>query len=114
MLFRSCLKHERSETFINLLLDDFHYIEALIRLKRVYVKSELLESQQDSVSKQYKTKLSSLINFVKSWESEIEEWQTEERDREYSEYLSMCEDEDYDQMYRDAFDGNPDAEWNID
>lgn len=114
MPLHTCLKHEGSETFINLLLNDFHYIEALIRLKRVYVKSKLLESLQGVVSKQDKNKISSLINFVKSWESEIEEWQAEERDKEYSEYLSMCEDEDYDQMYRDAFDGNPDAEWNID
>lgn len=114
MPFYTCLKHERSETFSDILVNDFNYIESLIRLKRVYVKSELLKSLQDSVSKQDKNKLSSLISFVKSWESEIEDWQIEEKDREYSEYLSMCEDEDYDQMYRDAFDGNPDAEWNID
>ena len=110
----TCLKHDRSESFSDILVNDFNYIEALIRLKRVYVKSELLESLQDVVSKQDNNKLSSLISFVKSWESEIERWQTEERDREYSEYLSVCEDEDYDQMYRDAFDDNPDAEWNID
>ena len=114
MPLHTCLKHERSETFINLLLNDFHYIEALIRLKRVYVKSKLLESLKGAISKQDKNKISSLINFVKSWESEIEEWQTEERDREYTEYISMCEDEDYDQMYRDAFDGDPEAYWNID
>lgn len=110
----TCLKHDRSESFSDILVNDFNYIEALIRLKRVYVKSELLESLQDSVSSMNKGNLYTLVNFVKSWESEIERWQTEERDREYSEYLLMCEDEDYDQMYRDAFDGNPDAEWNID
>ena len=110
----TCLKHKRFESFTDILVNDFNYIEALIRLKRVYVKSKLLESLQDSVSKNEKYKLSLLISFVKSWESEIDEWQTKERDREYSEYLSMSEDDDYDQMYRDAFDGDSDAEWNID
>lgn len=110
----TCLKHERSKSFAYILANDFNYIEALIRLKRIYVKSEILESLRDSVSESCQNKISSLISFVKLWESEIEEWQAEERDREYFEYLSMNEDEDYDQMYKDAFDGNPDAEWNID
>lgn len=34
--------------------------------------------------------------------------------REYYGGNSNEEDDDYDQMYRDAFDGDPDAEWNID
>ena len=60
----------------------------------------------------------SLIQFVDEWEEEIEEWKNEERERRYSKYRAIQEEEERryfeNEGYRNAFDGDPDAEWNID
>lgn len=62
--------------------------------------------------------MDSLIQSVDEWEKEIEEWKNEENERRYSEYRVIHEEEERryyeNEGYRDAFDGNPDAEWNID
>lgn len=62
--------------------------------------------------------MDSLIQFVDEWEEEIEEWKNEERERRYSKYRAIQEEEERryfeNEGYRNAFDGDPDAEWNID
>lgn len=62
--------------------------------------------------------MDSLIQFVDEWDEEIEEWKNEERERRYSKYRAIQEEEERryfeNEGYRNAFDGDPDAEWNID
>lgn len=66
----------------------------------------------------YAKRMDSLIQFVDEWEEEIEEWKNEERERRYSKYRAIQEEEERryfeNEGYRNAFDGDPDAEWNID
>ena len=107
------LKHGSHKSFKTLIVDDFPYIQGLVKLRRVFVSSDVLRSLLDSISPDYVIELKNLIRFVQAWEDErnhIEELEEYERNQ----HLLLQEEEDYEQMYRDAFDGNPDAEWNID
>lgn len=97
---------------------DFPYIEGLIRLKRIRVLPNVLIALKDVTDPTYSTRIESLIQLAEEWETEIELWENEQRDRRYSEYQTLYEEEEQryyeNEGYRDAFDGNPDAEWNID
>ncbi|MDE6460704.1 MAG: hypothetical protein K2K52_07760, partial [Paramuribaculum sp.] len=107
------LKHGSHKSFKTLIVDDFPYIQGLVKLRRVFVSSDVLRNLLDSISPDYVIELKNLIRFVQAWEDErnhIEELEEYERNQ----HLLLQEDEDYEKMYRDAFDGNPDAEWNID
>ncbi|WP_300969010.1 hypothetical protein [Porphyromonas vaginalis] len=111
--------HKHPETTIKeLFKQDFSYIEGLIRLKRVRVSSDVLIALKDVPKSSYTNRLDTLIQYVEEWENEIKEWENEERERQYSEYLAWQEEEERryyeNEGYRDAFDGNPDAYWNID
>ena len=106
------LKHGNHKTFKTLIVDDFPYIQGLIKLRRLFVKSCVLKKLLNSISPRFIPELEKLIEFVQDWEAERSI--TEElEDNEKKENFLLQEDDDYDQMYRDAFDGNPDAEWNI-
>lgn len=111
--------HKHPEiTIKELFKQDFSYIEGLIRLKRVRVSSDVLIALKDVPKSSYTNRLDTLIQYVEEWENEIKEWENEERERQYSEYLAWQEEEERryyeNEGYRDAFDGNPDAYWNID
>ena len=105
-------------TIKELFEQDFSYIEGLIRLKRVRVSPDVLIALKDVTESAYSTRMDSLIKFVENWETEIEDWENEENERRYSEYRAFQEEEERryyeNEGYRDAFDGDPDAEWNID
>ena len=111
-------KHSERMTIKELLEKDFPYIDGLIRLKRVRVSPNVLRTLKDAPDTQYDQRMDSLIQFVDKWEEEIEEWENEESERRYSEYQAMQEEEERryfeNEGYREAFDGNPEAEWNID
>lgn len=87
-------------------------------MKRVRVSPNVLRTLKDAPDTQYDQRMDSLIQFVDKWEEEIEEWENEESERRYSEYQAMQEEEERryfeNEGYREAFDGNPEAEWNID
>lgn len=111
-------KHTERMTIKELFEQDFSYIEGLIRLKRVRVSPDVLIALKDVTESAYSTRMDSLIKFVENWETEIEDWENEENERRYSEYRAFQEEEERryyeNEGYRDAFDGDPDADWNID
>lgn len=110
----TCLKHERTFTIKELFSNDYEYISGLIKLRRVYIDIKLLESFKGIVDSNYINDFISLVEFVRSWTDKKHEWEAEYEDFIRYEYSSTREQEDYNQLYRDAFDGEPEAEWNID
>lgn len=75
-------------------------------MKRVRVSSDVLITLKDVPEFSYTNRLDSLIQYV-------EEWENEERECQYSEYLALQEEKERryyeNEGYRDAFDGDPDA-----
>ena len=110
----TCLKHERTFTIKELFSNDYRYISWLIKLRRVYIDIKLLESFKETIDSKYIDDFISLVEFVRGWTDKKHEWEAEYKDFMRNEYFSTREQEDYNQLYRDAFEGDPEAEWNID
>ena len=102
----------RALSFEEIIDTDTNYLVALINKRSLYVKQQVIEELKDchSGNKRFLSKLRKIETAINEYNEEIEyfkqaEWDMirEEEDRKWQE-----------EAYRQAFEDDPEAEWNID
>ena len=112
------MTYSNHKTFEELVNYDVDYIKLLIKNGSLYIHSNVFETLRERRINdiQYLQKLGSIQSLLYEFSDEDKKGEDDDYSGDYYDYMREEEERRYyeNEGYRDAYDGNPDAEWNTD
>ena len=112
------MTYSNHKKFEDLVDYDVDYIKILIKNRSLYIHSNVFETLRERRINdiQYLQKLDSVQSLLSEFRDEDERGEEDDYSDDYYDYMREEEERRYyeNEGYRDAYAGNPDAEWNTD